>query len=314
MKPILLWLAFVGLALSAAEPVAQFDKAAKLEKLWGEGEFTEGPTAAPDGAILFSDIGDRIVRFDPATGKTAVFREPSGRANGLKFDAEGRLIACEGANTGGNRRISITAKDGKITTLVDAWGGKKLNSPNDLSIDPQGRIWFTDPRYVGDEKIEIDRENVYRIDAGKAVKVIDDVVKPNGIAFSPDGKTVYVAETSGKPSEPRRLSAYAVHADGSVGKKTVVYDFKTERGADGIAVTTEGLILATMGSGGRSGVLILSPAGKKIDFIPTPEDASNLCFAGKDRKTLYVTAGRSLYRIETNLVGVSTTGPGAKRE
>ena len=311
MKPILLWLA-AGLTLSAAEPVAQFDKAAKLEKLWSEGEFTEGPTVAPDGAILFSDIGNRIMRFDPATGKTAAFRDPSGRANGLKFDAEGRLIACEGANTGGNRRISITAKDGKITTLVDSWEGKKLNSPNDLNIDPLGRIWFTDPRYVGDEKIEIDRENVYRIDAGKAVKVIDDVVKPNGIAFSPDGKIVYVAETSGKPSEPRRLSAYPVAADGSVGKKTVLYEFKTERGADGIAVTTEGSILATTGSSGKSGVLILSPEGKKIDFIPTPEDASNLCFAGKDRKTLYITAGKSLYRIETNMVGGSTTGPKAK--
>ena len=309
MKSILLlMLAFAGLSLAAAEPAPLLDPTAKLEKLWGEGEFTEGPTVAPDGSILFSDIGNRIMKFEPATSKITVFREPSGRSNGMKFDAMGRLIVCEGANTGGNRRISITAKDGKVTTVVDSWNGKKLNSPNDLAIDPTGRIWFTDPRYGGEEGLEIGRENVYRIDAGKAVLAIDDVIKPNGIVFSPDGKTLYVAETSGKPSEPRRLSMYPVNADGSVGKKALLYDFKDERGADGIAVTADGLIAATMGSKGNSGVLILTPEGKKVGFIPTPEDSSNLCFAGKDRKTLYITAGKSIYRIETRTVGASTTG------
>ena len=116
-------------------PVAE---GAKLEKLWGEGEFTEGPAEGPDGCIYFSDIGNRIMKFDPKTGKTTAFRDPSGRSNGLKFDAKGRLVACEGANTGGGRRISITEKDGTVKTLADSFEGKRFNSPNDLTLDAQG--------------------------------------------------------------------------------------------------------------------------------------------------------------------------------
>jgi sugar lactone lactonase YvrE len=122
---------------------------AKLEELWGEGSFTEGGALASDGSILFSDIGDRIMRFDPETGKTTVFREPSGRANGLIFDPSGRLIAAEGANTGGNRRISITERDGTVRTLADRYRGKRFNSPNDVAVDRRGRVYFSDPRYVG---------------------------------------------------------------------------------------------------------------------------------------------------------------------
>src|SRR5436190_1670783 len=139
------------------QPTAQ-DKivpaGAKLEMLWGEGDFTEGPALAADGSILFSDIGDSIYRYDPKTGKTELFRRPSGRANGLMFNQQGDLIACEGANSGGNRRISITTgingeKDGAVKTLADRYDGKRFNSPNDLAIDASGRVYFTDPRYVG---------------------------------------------------------------------------------------------------------------------------------------------------------------------
>src|SRR5262252_5747630 len=108
---------------------------AKLEKLWSEGEFTEGPAYGPGHCVYFSDIGNRIMKFDPATGKTTEYRHPSGRANGLDFDAKGRLVACEGANSGGGRRISITELDGKVRTLADKWKGKRFNSPNDLTID-----------------------------------------------------------------------------------------------------------------------------------------------------------------------------------
>src|SRR5439155_22063403 len=133
------------------------------------GEFTEGPAYGPGGKVYFSDIGNRIMVFDPATGKTAVFRDPSGRANGLDFDAKGRLVACEGANTGGNRRITITEKDGTVRVLADKWQGKRFNSPNDLTIDTKGRVYFTDPRYVGDEPRELDNESVYRINADGTV-------------------------------------------------------------------------------------------------------------------------------------------------
>src|SRR5262245_46915428 len=128
---------------------------AKLEKLWSEGEFTEGPAQGPDGCIYFSDIGNRIMKFDPANNKTTEFRKPSGRANGLDFDLEGRLVACEGANTGGNRRVTVTEKDGTIRVLADKHKGKRFNSPNDLTIDKKGRVYFTDPRYVGNEKLEL---------------------------------------------------------------------------------------------------------------------------------------------------------------
>src|SRR5882724_12061707 len=119
--------------LLAADEPAIVPKDAKLEKLWSEGSFTEGPAHGPDGCIYFSDIGNRIMKFDPKTGKTSVFRSPSGRANGLDFDPQGRLIAAEGANTGGKRRISITEKDGTVRTLADKWQGKRFNSPNDLT-------------------------------------------------------------------------------------------------------------------------------------------------------------------------------------
>src|SRR5262249_40732707 len=110
-------------------------KGAKLEKLWDKGEFTEGPADRPDRCVYFSDMGNRIMRYDPATGKTTAYRTPSGRANGLDFDPEGRLVACEGANVGGNRRVTRTEKDGKVTVLADRWKGKRFNSPNDLTVD-----------------------------------------------------------------------------------------------------------------------------------------------------------------------------------
>src|SRR4051812_40408040 len=148
-------------------------KDAKLEKLWSEGSFTEGPAYGPGGCLFFSDIGNRIMKFDPQANKTTVFRDPSGRSNGLIFDPKGRLIACEGANKGGQRRVSITELDGTVKTLAAKWQGKRFNSPNDLTLDTKGRVYFTDPRYVGDEPREIDTESVYRIDPdGTVTQVI----------------------------------------------------------------------------------------------------------------------------------------------
>src|SRR5262249_10294168 len=149
---------------------------------------------------------------------------PSGRSNGLTFDAQGRLVACEGANTGGNRRVSITEKDGKVRTLADKYDGKRLNSPNDLVIDTKGRIYFSDPRYVGDEPRELDHESVYRIDPdGTVTRVVKDVEKPNGLAISPDMKTLYVAESNSGPKGKRLLLAYPLKEDGSVGERKVLH-------------------------------------------------------------------------------------------
>src|SRR5262249_39319106 len=229
--------------------------------------------------------------------------EPSGRTNGLKFDSKGRLVACEGANTGGGRRISITEGD-KVKVLADKFDGKRLNSPNDLTIDGKGRIYFSDPRYVGDEKRELDHESVYRIDPdGKVTRVVSDVTKPNGLVISPDGKTLYVAESNGDKKKPRELRAYPLAADGTAGPGKKLHDFGEERGIDGMTVTTDGMIVATAGSKDAAGIYFFSPEGKKLGFLPTPEDPSNCCFGGADRKTLYVTAGKSLYRVKLAVAG-----------
>jgi gluconolactonase len=288
----------------AADPLPFVAPGAKLEKLWASGEFTEGPAEGPDGNVYFSDIGNRIMRFDPRTGHTAAFREPSGKSNGLKFDAAGRLIACEGANTGGNRRVSITNKDGTVRTLADRWEGKRFNSPNDLCLDAKGRVYFSDPRYVGEEPREIPAESVYRIDPdGKVTRVTHDVRKPNGLAISPDGKTLYVADSGSDPAAARQLVAFPLREDGSVGEKILLHDFGRQRGIDGMTVATDGTIVATAGSRDTAGIYFFSPDGKKLGVLPTPEDPNNCCFAGPKRQTLYITAGKSLYRIDLTLTG-----------
>jgi gluconolactonase len=276
----------------------------KIEKLWSEGEFTEGPTEGPDGCIYFSDIGNRLMKYDPKTGKTVAFRDPGGRTNGLKFDAKGRLVACEGANTGGGRRISITEKDGTVKSLADKFDGKMFNSPNDLTLDSKGRIYFSDPRYVGSEKRELDHESVYRIDLdGKVHRVTTDTAKPNGLVISPDGKTLYVSDHASDPKGSRALVAYPIKDDGSLGVRKILYDFGKERGIDGMTVATDGTIVATAGSKATGGIYFFTPEGKKLAFLATPEDPNNCCFAGKDKKTLYITAGKSLYRVELTLSG-----------
>jgi gluconolactonase len=304
MRTPVLCAILVAASTTPADEPRFFPADAKLEKLWGEGDFTEGPCLGPDGCIYFSDIGNRIMKFDPAARKTTTFRDPSGRSNGLKFDRDGRLIACEGANTGGNRRISVTEKDGTLKTLADSYMGKRFNSPNDLTLDAKGRIYFTDPRYVGNEKIELDHQSVYRVDPdGTVTRIISDVQKPNGIVISPDQKSLYLAESNSDPKAGRFLLAYPLNADGTVGKQRKLFDFGSDRGIDGMTVTTDGHIVATAGRGKTAGISIFTPEGKKVSFLPTPEDPSNCCFGGKDQQTLYITAGKSLYRVETSMRG-----------
>jgi sugar lactone lactonase YvrE/predicted amidohydrolase len=300
----------LALTLALAVPPAVPD-GAKLEKVWGDGAFTEGPAYGPDGRIYFSDIGNRIMAYDPRTGRTAVYREPSGRANGLDFDPQGRLVAAEGANTGGNRRITITEKDGTVRVLADRWQGKRFNSPNDLTIDTQGRVYFTDPRYTGNDPREIATESVYRVDPdGKVTQIITDVQKPNGIILSPDMKTLFVADSNRAGNQ--HLLAYPLKPDGSVGPKRLVYDFgKGGRGIDGMCVDVGGLIYAAAGrvADGNAGVWVFDPVGKKLAVIPTPEDPTNCVFGGPDRTTLYVTAGKSLYRIAMGVEGFAVYWP-----
>jgi gluconolactonase len=294
---------------------------AKLEMVWGDGDFTEGPALAPDGSIFFSDIGDSIYRYDPKTGKKDLFRRPSGRANGLMFNPNGDLIACEGANTGGNRRISITtgitgAKDGTVKestakTLADRYDGKRFNSPNDLAIDSVGRVYFTDPRYVGGEPRELDFEAVFLVATDGTVKIATrEVTKPNGILISPDGKTVYLADNN--PQGNRHLVAFAVKPDGTLDAKHVLFDFGSGRGIDGMALDTSGNIYAAAGTRDKAGIYVFGPAGQPLAFLPTPGDPTNCDFGGgNDGSTLYVTCANShdagtkygLYRATLNATG-----------
>lgn len=294
----------VALVVVAADPPPETEflaPGAKLEKLWGDGTFTEGGALDKDGAILFSDIGNRIMRFDPASNSVTVFREPSGRANGLIFNQKGRLIAAEGANSGGGRRVSITEPDGRVRTLADRFHGKRFNSPNDLAVDRLGRVYVSDPRYGGNESRELDFEAVFRIDTDGSVHKLETTAsKPNGLAISPDGKTLYVADSG---SKRQALLALDLDANGDVSRPRVLHDFAGSRGIDGMTVTADGMIVGAAGSGEAGGAYIFSPDGKLLTVIRVPEPPTNVEFGGDERKTLYVTAGKSLYRIDTEMTG-----------
>lgn len=267
-------------------------KDANLEMVWAEGEFTEGPTLGSEGVIYFSDIGDRTMRFDPRTRKTSVFRAKSGKSNGLMMDRKGNLIACEGAK-GGRRRISLTTPERESRTLADRWMGKRFNSPNDLAIDSRGRIYFTDPRYVGDEPREIEFEGVFLVERGGAVRLATrEVQKPNGILVSLDGKFIYVADNNNTPTGNRHLLRFRVNKDGTLGGKKVLFDFGTDRrGIDGMTLDTRGNIYATAGREAQAGVYVFSPAGKNLAFIATPGPPTNCVFGGGvENDTLYITA------------------------
>ena len=278
-----------------------------VEKVASGFQFTEGPVWNRNGTLLFTDIpNNRIVRYSPPTGAVGDHRNPSGRANGLALDAEGRLVACEGNSTDGGRRVSRTERDGRAATLADRYAGRRLNSPNDLALDAQGRIYFTDPRYGDRKGVEQDREAVYRIDRdGTITRVVDDVQRPNGIALSPDGKTLYLADNHSDPRGNRTLIAYDVAPDGGLKRRRVLHDFAPGRGVDGMKVDARGNVYATAGTGAKAGVYVFSPAGEQLAFIPTPEDPTNCAFGGADLATLYITAGKSLYRIRLEARGLA---------
>lgn len=310
---------------------------AQLELLFTRSEkitggLTEGPTVAPDGSIYFSDIpfgADKgmILRFDPKSKKTMVFTRNSMKSNGLKFDAQGRLNACEGSDGGGRAVVRYDLTTGKRTVLADKYQGKRFNAPNDLVIDREGRIYFSDPKYLGTEKRELEHRAVYRIDTdGTVIEITHEVEKPNGVALSPDGKTLYVADHNngtdqiGSDEVPKKgamkVYAFPLGADGKVnGPRKVLYDFGTQNGCDGMTIDSKGNIYITARSLKRPGVLVLNPEGKEVAFIPTgesqPDDTteavglpSNVTFGiGAENKTLYITVDKSLYRINLKSEG-----------
>ncbi len=289
--------------------------------------FLEGPAADAAGNLFFSDIaGNRILRMDPK-GAVTTFRADSGRTNGNCFDAQGRLISCEGGEQGPGRRrlVRTDLKTGEVTVLTDKYDGQRYNSPNDCCVDGKGRIWFTDPRYGADRgDLEMDVEAVYCIDgAGKVKRVLTqkEIDRPNGIAVSPDDKTLYVIDSHPKAGGNRKVWAFDLAADGTLSKQRLVYDFGKGRGGDGLRVDMKGNLWVAAGinrprgNPGESldvpaGVYVIAPAGKLLGRIPIPEDLiTNVAFGGPGRKTLYVTAGRTVYRIPVNVSGYAAYPP-----
>lgn len=309
---------------TAQQPVVP--PSAVVEKVFGGGFFLEGPAASPDGTIYFSDITNppasglqlgHIWRFDPRTRQTTIFRSPSGQSNGLEFDAQGNLVAVEGANAGGRRVTRTDMSTGRTVALALNFNGRPFNSPNDLTIDEQGRVWFTDPRYSGPESIEQPVMGVYRVDsAGSAKLVIADAGKPNGIAISPDQRTVYVASNDNGAMGPvpagtvlqpgrRAVLAYDLAADGTAKFRNVLAEWNAG-GPDGIAVDIEGNVWVALArpQPQSSAVCAYSAAGRELGCIDVPEVPSNVAFGrGDERSTLYITARTGLYRVKVGREG-----------
>lgn len=296
---------------------ALLDAGAVIENLGSGFNWSEGPIWVPaQGALLFSDVPEnRVYRWKDGEGIT-VFLEPSGftgtqyngrerGSNGLTLDASGRLVLAQH----GDRRVARLAADGKsFETVVDKFEGGRFNSPNDLCFDDAGNLFFTDPPYglPSDQKQEIPFQGIFRLGTdGKLTVIGRDMSRPNGIALSPDERTLYVASTDG--NEPW-VKAYALNADGSVASSRIFFDGtdlikRTGRrgGFDGLKVDVHGNVWTT----GPGGVLIISPAGKHLGSILTGRATANCAFGDADHMTFYMTADEALLRVRTKVKGAA---------
>ena len=272
--------------------------------------FTEGPTADASGTVYFTDIQNSRIMKLSTDGTLATFRQPSNRANGLVFDAQFRLLACEAGDKAAGTPPRVTRTNietGKIEVLAEGYDGKPFAAPNDITFDGKGRIYFTD----------LPGGAVYRIDTdGRLTRILarPEISSPNGLIISPDDRTFYLVEANQGPDGPRMLRAYDLQPDGSVKNMRVFHNFFPGRSADGLSIDSQGNVYAAAGLHRRRGssetldtkpgIHVFSPAGKLLEFIPIPEDTiTNCAFGGLDLKTLYVTAGKTLFRVRTKIAG-----------
>ena len=294
--PTLCALLLFSLTVAACgkKPEGIIASGAGVEKLADGFSFTEGPIADKKGNVYFTDQpNDRILLWS-VDGALSTFLEESGRANGLYFDRDGRLLSCSDMD---NQLWSI-GMDGSHTVLVDGFDDKKINGPNDVWVSPQGGIYFTDPLYVRDywtrdPKTQTDGENVYYLSPDrKTLTIADgDLVKPNGIVGTPDGKHIYVADI-----QARKTYIYDILSDGSLANKRLF----ANSGSDGMTIDNRGNIYMT----GR-GVIVFNPEGEQIENIAIEDTGTtNVCFGGKDGKTLFITAVKYLYGVRMNVKGV----------
>jgi gluconolactonase len=308
-RTYLIGVALATAAVSAAAQPRNLETAATVA-------FTEGPTVHEDGTVYFTDIANnRIMTLSP-DGELATFRQPSNRANGLIFDREWRLIACEGGDGDNPPRVTRTdLATGAIDVIAESFEGKPLNQPNDVTIDGRGRIYFTDRPTL--DPADPGVHGVYRVDPDRAIERIltePDIERPNGIVIAPDDRTLYLIETHPDEGHARMIRAYDLSADGTVSNMRVFHDFYPGRSGDGMTIDSEGNLYVAAGLhvlrgtsetlDTQCGIHVFSPDGELKELIPIPEDTiTNVAFGGADLKTLYVTAGKTLFRIRTDITG-----------
>jgi gluconolactonase len=301
---------------------------------------TSGPAADWFGNVYFTDLtlstrckdaqgnpeAGVIFKYNSFTGRTTIFRSPSGQANGMEFDAAGNLVVTESADFGGRRVTRTDMRTGKSHILAGLYGGRPLNSPNGVSIDERGRIYFTDPRYDGHETVDQPVEGVYRIDPNGSVhRIIVNATKPNGVLVSPDQRTLYVAdfdigvldtlrltpaELASIPPLQMMLWAYPLRPDGTVGPRRALVNYLPKFGPDGLTADTRGNIYVAVRDTDAPGIRVYTPQGRELARIPTgkllptaPEFGT-----GREANVLYVTAGNGLYRIPLNSRGYQLPG------
>ena len=264
----------------------------EVEKLAGDFNFTEGPAVDALGNVYFTDIPNNRIFIWTLDNKLDTFNQNSGGANGLYFDEDQNLLACEGRMG----QLSSTSPDGEYNVIAMQFEGKGFNQPNDLWPDGKGGIYFTDPKYGEDDsELPQDGMHVYYVnpDHTSIIQVCNDYEKPNGIIGTPDGKILYVTDNGAGITYK-----YDIQEDGSLTNKTLFVEF----GSDGMTIDREGNVYLT--TNGKHAVDIFSTAGELIASIEVLERPSNVCFGGKDRNQLYITARTSIYRVELNRVGV----------
>lgn len=311
-----------GVCLFAADAPLPTGAKPKSEGTVGAGE---GPAWDGKGSLYFTN-DDRIVRREPQ-GQFHVFREPSGEANGLLFDFEGRLVICES----GNRRVIRLEPGGGTTVLADRYQSMRFNSPNDLTIDSKGRIYFSDPRYGNRDNMEMRdpqgrfAEGVYRIDApGKVTRVIaHEVDRANGVLVSPGDEYLYVADNNNDTvGGARKLWRFRLMPDGAIdpASRKLIFDWQNGRGPDGMKMDRKGRLYVAAGLNKsnppyedagkfKGGIYIISSEGNLLDFIPIPiDEVTNCAFGGSDWKTLFITAGGTLWSIPVNSPGWRASG------
>jgi gluconolactonase len=312
---------------------------ARLDRLFDGGcILTEGVAAGHDGMIYFSDItftkickdpsgkylqAGNIWRYNPQNNQTTIFRSPSGMANGIKFDREGNMIAALGADYGGRMLVKTDMQTGKSYILTGLFNGRPYNALNDISIDEKGRIYFSDPRYLGHEPIEQDGFAVYRLDPdGTVHRVVTDCGKCNGVLVAPDQKTLYVIgndngwfdlldlqEGEKTLQGAHQLQAYDLSPEGKASNRRVLIDYTRQdkpcSGPDGMVADTEGNIWLASRCEWRPGIQVLNPAGKELAYISTGKELPTNVGFGRDAdaNVLYVTSGKSLYKIRVGKKG-----------